>query len=84
MAENTGRVEAHYTRPDLGETIVAALKAAGKDLVHLTPDDLAPKLCSLAAQRGWKLRALRPRQQTLEDLFVRITGEEESFKEATA
>jgi SAM-dependent methyltransferase len=42
MAENTGRVEAHYTRPDLGETIVAALKAAGKDLDHLTPDDLAP------------------------------------------
>jgi SAM-dependent methyltransferase len=42
MAENTGRVEAHYTRPDLGEIIVAALKAAGKDLDHLTPDDLAP------------------------------------------
>ena len=42
MAENAGPVEAHYTRPDLGEMIVAALKAAGKDLDHLTPDDLAP------------------------------------------
>ena len=42
MAENPGPVEAHYTRPDLGEIIVAALKAAGKDLDHLTPDDLAP------------------------------------------
>ena len=41
MAENAGPVEGHYTRPDLGEIIVAALKAAGKDLDHLTPDDLA-------------------------------------------
>jgi SAM-dependent methyltransferase len=36
------RVETHYTRVDLGETILAALKAAGKDLDRLTPDDLAP------------------------------------------
>src|SRR6201987_5267189 len=35
-------VESHYTRDDLGETILAALKAAGKDIDHLTPDDLAP------------------------------------------
>jgi len=40
MAENP--VETHYTRPDLGEAILAALKAAGKDIDHLTPDDLAP------------------------------------------
>jgi SAM-dependent methyltransferase len=35
-------VQTHYTRSDLGETILAALKEAGKDLDHLTPDDLAP------------------------------------------
>jgi cyclopropane fatty-acyl-phospholipid synthase-like methyltransferase len=35
-------VETHYTRPDLPEAILAALKAAGKDIDHLTPDDLAP------------------------------------------
>jgi SAM-dependent methyltransferase len=35
-------VETHYTRDDLGEMILAALKAAGKDIDHLTPDDLAP------------------------------------------
>jgi SAM-dependent methyltransferase len=35
-------VETHYTRDDLGEAILAALKAAGKDIDHLTPDDLAP------------------------------------------
>lgn len=32
----------HYGRADLGETILAALTAAGKDVNHLTPDDLAP------------------------------------------
>jgi SAM-dependent methyltransferase len=35
-------VETHYTRDDLGAAILTALKAAGKDIDHLTPDDLAP------------------------------------------
>jgi len=35
-------VATHYARPDLGEAILAALKAAGKDIDHVTPDDLAP------------------------------------------
>lgn len=35
-------VESHYTTPDLGAAILTALQAAGKDLDHLTPDDLAP------------------------------------------
>src|SRR6516225_1123521 len=35
-------VETHYTSPSLGEAILAALKTAGKNLDHLTPDDLAP------------------------------------------
>ena len=35
-------VETHYTRQDLGDVILAALKQAGKDIEHLTPDDLAP------------------------------------------
>jgi SAM-dependent methyltransferase len=35
-------VEIHYTRTDLGNAILAALKAAGKDIDRLTPDDLAP------------------------------------------
>ena len=42
MANNGDPVESHYTRSDLGEAILAALKAAGKDIDHLTPDDLAP------------------------------------------
>ena len=42
MVSDQGAVEAHYTRPDLGEILLAALKAAGKDIDRLTPDDLAP------------------------------------------
>jgi len=40
MAHNP--VETHYTSQDLGQVILAALKAAGKDIDRLTPDDLAP------------------------------------------
>ena len=40
MAANP--VEEHYTSTDLGTAILAALKAAGKDIEHLSPDDLAP------------------------------------------
>lgn len=42
MAHDQHAVEAHYTRPDLGGIILAALKAAGKDIDRLTPDDLTP------------------------------------------
>ena len=42
MANDRPGVEDHYTRRDLAEAILAALKAAGKDTDHLTPDDLAP------------------------------------------
>jgi ABC-2 type transport system ATP-binding protein len=39
--------------------------------------DLSPRLCALAVQRGWRVRELRPERQTLEQLFVKITGHEE-------
>lgn len=35
-------VNQHYGRADLEQAILAALRTAGKDLHHLTPDDLAP------------------------------------------
>ena len=35
-------VETHYTRHDLGDVILAALTATGKNLERLTPDDLTP------------------------------------------
>src|SRR5216683_6556989 len=42
MNEVRAHVEAHYTRSQIGDAILAALKAAGKDIDHLTTDDLAP------------------------------------------
>jgi SAM-dependent methyltransferase len=42
MSASTNPVEDHYTRSDLGDAILAALKEAGKDIDGLTPDDLAP------------------------------------------
>ncbi len=39
---NARAVEDHYTRSSLADTILSALREAGKDLEHLTPDDLAP------------------------------------------
>jgi ubiquinone/menaquinone biosynthesis C-methylase UbiE len=42
VTEPRNPVEAHYTTPDLGAVILAALKGMGKDIEHLTPDDLAP------------------------------------------
>src|SRR5712691_5274814 len=39
---NVRAVEDHYTRRSLGDSILSALRQAGKDLEHLTPDDLAP------------------------------------------
>jgi ubiquinone/menaquinone biosynthesis C-methylase UbiE len=35
-------IQEHYTRPDLGRLILAALEKAGKDINQLTPEDLAP------------------------------------------
>lgn len=40
MSENP--VETHYTREDLGDIILAALRQAGTDTDRLTVDDLAP------------------------------------------
>jgi ubiquinone/menaquinone biosynthesis C-methylase UbiE len=42
MTRSAQAVADHYKRRALGDVILAALKAAGKDIEHLTPDDLAP------------------------------------------
>jgi sarcosine/dimethylglycine N-methyltransferase len=36
------RINAHYARQGLGDSILDGLRAAGKDPAQLTPDDLAP------------------------------------------
>lgn len=42
MSDGARAVAAHYGRKDLGAAILGALKATGKDIDRLTPDDLAP------------------------------------------
>jgi SAM-dependent methyltransferase len=42
MLHSTQAVADHYKRWTSGDIILAALKAAGKDIEHLRPDDLAP------------------------------------------
>ncbi len=42
MSRSPQAVAEHYKQRALGDAILAALQAAGKDVDHLTPDDLAP------------------------------------------
>ena len=42
MEHSTQTIEEHYTRGELGDLILAALRHAGKNLEELTPEDLAP------------------------------------------
>jgi ABC-2 type transport system ATP-binding protein len=53
---------------------------SGMKLRITTPhaSELAPHLCALSVDKGWKMRELRPERQTLEDLFVEITGRTEA------
>jgi ABC-2 type transport system ATP-binding protein len=39
--------------------------------------DRPSRLCGLAVENHWKVCEVRPQRQTLEDLFVRLTGEEQ-------
>jgi len=39
--------------------------------------DRPSRLCGLAVENKWKVCEVRPQRQTLEDLFVRLTGHEE-------
>jgi ABC-2 type transport system ATP-binding protein len=54
---------------------------SGGTRLRITADDpgeLTRRLCALSVSHGWKLREVRPQRQSLEELFVRITGEEET------
>jgi len=42
MSQSAQAVADHYKKRALGDVILAALKATGKDIEQLTPDDLAP------------------------------------------
>ncbi len=73
--------------PDALRAAVAAIPGAACALVEAAADDpdwieaeieggdpdLAPALARLLAERGWPLRALRPVQPSLEDVFHAVT-----------
>lgn len=78
-----GEVDAGPARALAGVTDVQTQCDDGCTWLRFTAadlDSLAPHVCSLAVERGWQVRELKPERQTLEDLFVRITGREESIK----
>ena len=72
-----GKVDLDDLRGLSGVDDVASEPAGGGVRLRLTTPDsaeLSPRLCALAVERGWKVRELRPERQTLEQLFVKITG----------
>lgn len=64
MSQDVQPVAAHYGRGGLGEAILAALAAAGKDMARLTPDDLAPVDEFHTGQRGATTRLAELAQVT--------------------
>jgi ABC-2 type transport system ATP-binding protein len=46
-------------------------------ITMLRSDALSRRLCAHAIKQGWNIRELKPQQQSLEDLFLRIVEEEE-------
>ncbi len=55
-----------------------ATNGESRVLVHSEDvPETTSQLCRLSAERGWKIRELRPERETLEDIFIKITGAEE-------
>jgi ABC-2 type transport system ATP-binding protein len=86
LAEFEGVIDAAPLRAISGISRVEHQKIPNGTRLRITADDgdaLAPHVCNLAAQQGWKMRELRPHRQTLEELFVRIV-EPDGAEVATA
>ena len=69
-----------------GVTEVAPAPEATGTLLRIhtvSAEELAPQLAALAAEQRWQLCELRPERQTLEDLFVQITGRDEEAAPAS-
>jgi ABC-2 type transport system ATP-binding protein len=84
LAEFEGPVDLAMVRKVPGVTRVESERTGNRVRLAIATDgneETAPQLCNLAAKVDWKLRELRWRQETLEDLFVRITGGEDAVEE---
>jgi len=85
VARIDGPVDADPVRALPGVNDVSLRTLGGATRLRIDTSDaeeLSPRLCALAMQRGWKLRELRPERQTLEELFVQITAREDTAAEA--
>jgi ABC-2 type transport system ATP-binding protein len=78
-------LEGTVERSDLDDladvTAVSAQERAGDTHLRIAAADaeaVSRQLFDLAVARGWRLKELRPERQTLEDLFVRITEQEQT------
>lgn len=58
-----------------GVTNVEQLSSTQFRILHEPDENFGSRLLSLAAEQGWKLEQLTPLHATLEDVFVRITGD---------
>ena len=79
IAEFDGRIDetALSALPEIADATSEAIDGGVK--LRLMASDLGgltTRLCNLAANKGWKVREIRPQRPTLEDLFVQITGRE--------
>jgi ABC-2 type transport system ATP-binding protein len=76
-----GTVDAEPVRSLAGVVAVTPKTTAGRTRLQVTTtnaEELAPRLCALAMQRGWKVCELVVERPSLEDLFVEITGGEDA------
>ena len=63
-----------------GVTRIETLPVANGTRLQVTlagSQERAARFSALAVRKEWRLVELRPQRQTLEDLFVQITGKEE-------
>jgi ABC-2 type transport system ATP-binding protein len=80
LVEAEGVVDLKPIQSEDGVGQVTSDTTGGVTRLRVTTDDpaaMSQRLCALSVVHGWKLREIRPQGQTLEDLFVRITAEEE-------
>lgn len=65
-----------------GVASVEKEELSGRTRLRIVPDDeteaVTRRLCALTVAKSWKLRELRPQRRTLEDLFIRITEQDEA------
>jgi ABC-2 type transport system ATP-binding protein len=81
VVETEGEVDPAPLRELSGVAHVENERGAGGTRLRVTStgaEEITPQLCGLAVSRGWQLREVRPQRQTLEELFVRITGHSEN------